>query len=75
MIRNLTPYRNGAALIIDRAIMELLGIDMKTPLEVVTDGENLIISPVRDSNHHERVTKALNKVNVRHGETLKKLAE
>ena len=49
---------------------------MDTPLELVTDGENLIISPVRDTAHHERITDArLNWVNARHGATLKRLAE
>ncbi|MCH8110022.1 MAG: AbrB/MazE/SpoVT family DNA-binding domain-containing protein [Chloroflexi bacterium] len=75
MIKKLTPHGNSAALIIDKALLEILHIDMDTPLEIVTDGENLIISPVRDDNHRERVTKALDKINSRHGKTLKKLAE
>ena len=51
MIKRLTPHGNSAALIIDKALLEILHIDMDTPLEIVTDGENLIISPVRDDNH------------------------
>ena len=75
MIKTLTPYRGGAALVIDRAVMDLLGINMKTPLEIVTDGESLIISPVRDTACDERVAEALETVNSRHGKTLRKLAE
>jgi antitoxin component of MazEF toxin-antitoxin module len=75
MIKTLTTHGNSAALIIDKPLLEILKIDMDTPLEIVTDGENLIISPVRDVNQHERVTRALSKVNARHGRTLKRLAE
>jgi antitoxin component of MazEF toxin-antitoxin module len=75
MIKTLTTHGDSAALIIDKALLEALNIDMKTPLEVVTDGENLIISPVRHGAKEDRVGKALSKVNARHASTLKKLAE
>ena len=48
MIKTLTTHGNSAALIIDKPLLEILNIDMDTPLEIVTDGANLIISPVRD---------------------------
>ena len=75
MIKTLTAHGNSAALIIDKALLEILKIDMDTLLEIVTDGENLIISPVRDGAQPQRVTQALEKVNGRHGRTLKRLAE
>lgn len=75
MIKTLTRHGNSAALIIDKALLEILRIDMDTPLEIVTDGETLIISPVRDGAQPQRVTQALEKVNARHGRTLKRLAE
>jgi len=75
MIKTLTSHGNSAALIIDKAILEILRIDMDTQLEIVTDGKNLIISPVRDGAQHQRVTQALEKVNTRHSKALKRLAE
>ena len=75
MIKTLTAHGNSAALIIDKAILEVLNIDMSTPLEIITDGESLIISPVRDDSQHDRVSQALEKINSRHGQTLRKLAE
>ena len=75
MIKTLTAHGNSAALIIDKAILEILNIDMSTPLEIVTDGESLIISPVRDDTHHDRVTRSLERVNAGHSETLRRLAE
>ena len=71
----LTPHGNNAAPMIDKALLEVLHIEMDTPLEIVTDVEKLIISPVRDDTRHERITKALDKVNRLHSKTLKKLAE
>ena len=71
----LTAHGNSAALIIDKPILELLGIDMSTPLKIVTDGRNLIISPMRDARRDELFRAALAKVNAEHESTLRKLAE
>lgn len=75
MIKRLTAHGNSAALIIDKPILDLLGITMETPLEVSTDGRSLVISPVAEADREPRVTAALRKINARHGKTLRKLAE
>ena len=75
MIKHLTVHGNSMALVIEKAILELLGINKKTPLEIVTDGSNLIISPVKDKRREKKIAHALAKVNERHGKTLKSLAE
>ena len=75
MIKTLTPHGNSAALIIDKALLEVLRIDMDTPLEIATDGRSLIISPVRDGADDDRIAVALERINARHGKTLKRLAE
>lgn len=75
MVKTLVSHGNSAALIIDKPILDILKVDMSTPLEVTTDGESLIISPVREGNREKRFKEALKAVNKRHGKTLKKLAE
>ena len=75
MIKKLVSHGNSAALIIDKPIMELLKVNMKTPFEVTTDGRNLIISPVESSKREKRFRAALEQVNKAHGKTLKKLAQ
>ena len=75
MVKHLTQHGNSAALIIDKAVFELLHITNKTPLELATDGNSLIISPVRDGRRASRFRAALEAVNRRHGKTLKALAE
>ena len=75
MVKHLTRHGNSAALVIDKPVLELLHITMKTPLELATDGRNLIISPVRDAKQTARFRAALEAVNRRHAKTLKALAE
>ena len=75
MIKYLTAHGNSSALVIEKAIMELLHIDQKTALEVSTDGRNLIISPVDDAKREGKLRAALAKVNKRHSKTLRTLAE
>ncbi len=75
MVKHLTQHGNSAALVIDKAVLELLHITRKTPLELATDGRNLIISPVRDRKRVTRFHTALAAVNRRHANTLRALAE
>lgn len=75
MIKTLTPHGNSAALIIDKPVLELLDITMKTPLKITTDGKSLIISPLPEAERDQRFRQALERVNSRHGDTLRRLAE
>jgi antitoxin component of MazEF toxin-antitoxin module len=74
MIKRMVSHGNSAALIIDKPILDILKIDMETPLEVATDGKNLIISPVQDAKREAKFRAALQTVNKKHGKTLKKLS-
>jgi antitoxin component of MazEF toxin-antitoxin module len=74
MIKKMVSHGNSSALIIDKPILEILKIGMDTPLEVSTDGKNLIISPVRDAKRETRFRTALRKVNEKHGKTLRRLS-
>lgn len=73
MLKTLTKHGNSYALIIDRAILELLKITPETPLEVSTDGKMLTITPA--PKRRARVQAALAETNRRYGRALKKLAE
>lgn len=55
MIKNLTTHGNSAALVIDKAILELLGITMSTPLKITTDGKSLIVSPIPNTQRDEKL--------------------
>lgn len=75
MVKHLTRHGNSAALVIDKPVLELLHITTRTPLELVTDGRSLIISPIRGGKRSQWFRAALEAVNRRHGRTLKALAE
>lgn len=75
MIKNLTKHGNSLALVIERAVLDLLKIDADTPLDISTDGQVLIVSPVRDAERQKKFKKALEKTNRRYGKALKKLAD
>ncbi len=75
MIKHLTTHGNSLALVIEKGVLDLLNIKPKTPLEITTDGRNIIISPIDHVKREKTFQAALRKVNQRHGKTLKKLAE
>ena len=75
MIKKLTTHGNSSALIIEKAILDLLKITTATPLEISTDGKSIIISPVQKEKREKAFRAALDKVNKQHSQTLRKLAE
>lgn len=74
MVKMLTKHGNSYALIIDRAILDLLRITPETELEISTDGKSLTVRPVT-GERRRRVAEALERTNRRYGRALKKLAE
>lgn len=75
MIKKLAKHGNSLALVVDRAVLELLNIDADTPLEISTDGQVLIVTPVRDAKRRKKFQKALDSANRKYGRALKRLAE
>jgi len=75
MIKKMVQHGNSAAIIIDKPIMELLDFDLDTPLEITTDGKNLIVSPITDTKRMEKLEASLSKINKTHRKILEKLAK
>ena len=74
LVKKLSQHGNSYALIIDKPILDLLDIDEKTPLELVCDGNVLIISP-RPTPRRRRFLHAMKETNEKYGDMLKRLAE
>ena len=74
MIKKLTTHGNSMALVIEKAILDILHITPQTSLEISTDGKNIVISPIHDEKKEKAFKSALQKVNKKHGRTLKALA-
>ena len=75
MTKKLSKHGNSLALVIDRSILDLLGIDGQTPLDISTDGRALVIVPSQEKRRGKQFQNALADCNVRYGKTLKRLAE
>ncbi len=74
MRKKLTAIGNSLGVVIEKPILELLQIDRDTELEMHTDGERLLIEPVR-KGRKERVSKAIDEVLAKHASTMRKLAK
>ncbi len=74
MQKKLSVVGNSLGLIIDEPVLELLRIDKDTPLDVSTDGDALIVRPLRDARA-ERVRPVALSVSERHAAAFEKLAK
>jgi len=75
MVKRLTKHGNSLALVIDRGVLELLDIDAKTLLSITTDGNCLVIAPVRNAKRRKAFEAALAETNRKFGKVLKRLAD
>jgi len=73
MTKKLIQHGNSAALVLDKALLDILKVRMDTPLEVTTDGRNIIISPQGTADAEETLLESLEKINRKHGTVLRKL--
>lgn len=76
MLKKLTKHGNSFALIIDRPILDLLKIDMETPLDISTDGSRLIVAPAAEPVARKKKFDAAQEwTHRRYGKTFEKLAK
>ena len=75
MTKTLIKHGNSLALVIDKPILEMLQISADTPLEMTTDGDSILISPVRDKRRQQKLQASLKKINRKFGKDLRRLAE
>ena len=75
MRKNLTTIGNSLGLIIEKPILDILGITRETELEMSTDGHRLVIEPVNSPDQTEQVRSLTRKLIKSHEKTFRKLAE
>ncbi|MFH0964568.1 MAG: AbrB/MazE/SpoVT family DNA-binding domain-containing protein [Planctomycetota bacterium] len=75
MMKTLTRHGNSYALVIDKPILEILRATPETAFEILTDGNSLLLTPVRDPEEEKKFKDALKMTHERFGRALKKLAE
>ncbi len=75
MVKTLTRHGKSVALVIDRPILEVLKVTPETPFEIMTDGQSLVLTPVRDPEEEAKFREAVETVHKRCGRALKRLAK
>jgi antitoxin MazE len=75
MVKKLTRTGNSLALVLDKVLLEKLDITPETPLEVSTDGDVIVISPVRGARRTAKLKKVMNRAHERFAGAFKRLAE
>ena len=75
MVKKLTRSGNSLALVIDKPLLEALQIDSDTELEVSTDGDVIVISPVRSRKRTKQLAEIVAEAHEQYGGVFKRLAE
>ena len=74
MVKKLTKHGNSFALVIDRPILDLLNIDIDTPLEISTDGKKLTVTRAKPSVRRKKFEAAQELAHKRYSNAFQKLA-
>lgn len=75
MVKRLVRSGNSLALIIDRPLLDAMSIDAETELEISTDGDVLVVTPVRDRKRTKRVAELVAEAHEQYGGVFRRLAE
>lgn len=75
MRKRLTRTGNSIALVLDRPILEATGIGAATTVEVSTDGDVIVVTPIRPKKRSVKLDSALEEINARYAGVFKRLAE
>jgi antitoxin MazE len=75
MRKKLIRTGNSLALVLDKELLDELGIEAETSLELSTDGDVIVVSPVRPRRVDERLKKVMARAHDQYGGVFRKLAE
>jgi antitoxin component of MazEF toxin-antitoxin module len=75
MVKRLTKTGNSLALVLDRPLLEATNIDAETELEISTDGDVIVITPLRDPARTAKIREGVDRVNRRYAGVFRRLAE
>ena len=75
MRKRLTKIGNRLGIVLDRPLLERLGVDAETDLEVSTDGSVILISPVRSKHRDAKLKRVTDRIFDAYAGAFKKLGE
>ena len=75
MQKRLTRTGNSHAIVLDKGILETTGIDSDTILEISTDGDVILICPLRTDERVSKLKRGLDRIHERYAGAFRRLAE
>jgi antitoxin MazE len=75
MVKRFTKAGNSYALVVERAVMDLLNITPDTPMKMSTDGDEIRFKPLRGCVTEQQVDESLDRFYKKYGRMMKRLAE
>ncbi|HJN76563.1 MAG TPA: AbrB/MazE/SpoVT family DNA-binding domain-containing protein [Myxococcota bacterium] len=75
MRKTLTRTGNSLAVVLDKKLLAATGIDADTEIEISTDGDVIVITPVRSGERTRELREVMEDLNSRYAGAFKRLAE
>ena len=75
MKKRLTRTGNSAAVVLDKPVLEAVGLDADGEVEVSTNGDVIVISPVRGIRRQRKLKKILDELDEEYAGVFRRLAE
>lgn len=75
MIKKLTRTGNSVALVLDKPLLEALGLDENSEVEVSTNGHVLVMTPRPNLSRERKLKRIIDEINEEYGGVFKRLAE
>lgn len=75
MIKKLTRTGNSVALVLDKQLLEQLGLDENGEVELSTNGQVLVVTPKRSAARERKFRKSAEKINQKYAGLFRRLSE
>ena len=75
MKKRLTRTGNSVAIVLDKPLLEAVGVDAGSEVELSTNGDVIVITPVRDSRRRRKLEKILDELDEQYAGVFRRLAE
>lgn len=75
MKKRLTRTGNSVAVVLEKPLLEAVGIEPDSEVEISTNGDVIVITPVRDARRQRKLKKILDELDEQYAGVFRRLAE
>ncbi|MEO8381628.1 MAG: AbrB/MazE/SpoVT family DNA-binding domain-containing protein [Acidobacteriota bacterium] len=75
MKKNLTRTGNSVALVLDKPLLEQLGLVEGSEVELSTNGDVLVVTPIRERARKRKLSKIMDELDEQYSGVFRRLAE